>query len=80
MIQKENFLAHREMLMKGYQPIADTTDEESLDSDNLITRTQALRNISEWLFANQQPLMGQNKQKWREQLLEVIEWNIKKMR
>jgi len=52
--------------------------ESYMEDTNTITREKALRNIAEWLFVNSKPLLKDKE--WREKLLEVIEWNISKMK
>lgn len=43
-----------------------------------ITKEQALRNIAEWLYVNDGRMLSKNE--WREALLLMLEWNIKRVK
>lgn len=45
--------------------------------EETITKETARRNIAQWLYVNDGAMP--NKQEWRLKLLEMIDWNIKRI-
>lgn len=53
-------------------------NNEPIPKAPTVSKELAMRNIAEWLYVNDKEI--DNNKEWREGLLQVIHWNIKRIK